>query len=204
MALVAVLDANVLWPQYLRDVLIRAAGFDLYRAVWTEQILEEVRRSVIRRGHVPPEQIERALRFMQENCAQFMVDGYEDLIPAMTNDPKDRHVLAAAVHARADTIVTSNTKDFPPQSREKYGIELHTPDEFLLELWITSPGGVARMMVNWAAGLNMPPYSARDLVGERVSNQAPKFAEAVLATDELEAAQESDKDGVPLPSYRLL
>jgi predicted nucleic acid-binding protein len=204
MALVAVLDANVLWPQYLRDVLIRAAGFDLYRAVWTERILDEVRRSVVRRGRVPPEQIERTLQFMRERCAQFMVDGYEDLIPVMTNHDKDRHVLAAAVYAGADTIVTNNLKDFPPQSREQYGIELHTPDDFLLELWITSPGDMARMLVNWAAGLTRPPYSARDLVEEQLSKQAPHFASVVLATDELEAAQESERDGVPLPAYRLL
>jgi hypothetical protein len=44
-------------------------------------------------------------------CAGFFpeaeVDGYQDLVDQMTNHPKDRHVLAAAVAARADFIVSS-------------------------------------------------------------------------------------------------
>lgn len=47
MARVAVLDANVLWPQYLRDCLLRASIADLYRAAWTDRIIEEMRRSLL-------------------------------------------------------------------------------------------------------------------------------------------------------------
>lgn len=42
MARIAVLDANVLWPQYLRDTLLRAAAFDMYRGAWTDRILNEI------------------------------------------------------------------------------------------------------------------------------------------------------------------
>ncbi len=59
------------------------------------------------------------------------VDGYEPLIPAMTNDPDDRHVLAA-VHAGAHAIATENVKHFPAESLSPHGIELMTADDFLV------------------------------------------------------------------------
>ena len=60
------------------------------------------------------------------------VENYEGLIDGMTNHPKDRHVLAAAVRCEAQVIVTFNVKDFGPQSLRPPGFEVLTPDEFLL------------------------------------------------------------------------
>lgn len=204
MGRVAVLDANVLWPQYLRDALIRAAVADLYRAAWTEHIIGEMRASLIREERVRPEQIDRTVRFMREKCGQFMIEGYEDLIPVMANDTKDRHVLAAAVRAGADTIVTNNRKDFPPQSREQYDIDLHSPDEFLLDLWITDSKRMARMLVMMAEGLTKPPRTVQELVGDVLRRHAPTFAEHALGSGDLELAEQAKREGVPLPHYRLL
>ena len=204
MARIAILDANALWPQYLRDALIRAAIFDLYRAAWTERIIEEMRSSLLAKDRVSPEQIDRTVHFMRTRCAHFMIDGYEDLIPAMTNQVKDRHVLAAAVRAGADTIVTYNRKDFPPSSREKYGIDLHTPDQFLAELWATDSSRMARMLVNMAAGLRTPPLTVHQLIGQRLAGHVPSFAKTALASGDLELAEQAAKDGIPLPDYRLI
>jgi predicted nucleic acid-binding protein len=44
-----------------------------------------------------------------------MVEVPEGLAKVMTNHPGDRHVLAAAVTAKADIIVTSNLKHFKPK-----------------------------------------------------------------------------------------
>src|SRR5947209_5547480 len=126
MALIALLDANVLWPQALRDTLIRAAIWDLYRPAWTLQILDEMSRSLVRAGRVERTRIDRTVQLMRENCPHFLVEGYEGLIPEMRNNEKDRHVLAAAVRVQANTIVTSNTRHFPSAARDPYGIELHT------------------------------------------------------------------------------
>jgi predicted nucleic acid-binding protein len=203
MARIALLDANVLWPQYLRDALIRAAVFDLYQAAWTDQIIEEMCNSLVRKGRVPPAQIDRTVGFMRGACPQFMVTGYEDLIPAMTNDVKDRHVLAAAVCAGADTIVTINRKHFPPRSRAPYGIDLHSPDQFPLELWDTSEQRMAQMLVDMAAGLARPPLTVQELVGV-LGKHAPRFARRALASGELEAAVEDAEAGIPPSPYRPL
>jgi hypothetical protein len=58
---------------------------------------------------------------------------YEPLIEAMTNHPKDRHVLAAAVRCEAQAIVTSNVKDFGPHTVKPHGLDVLTPDEFLVK-----------------------------------------------------------------------
>ncbi|MGY4844783.1 hypothetical protein ACW9PK_08500 [Kocuria sp. MNB10] len=62
-----------------------------------------------------------------------LVENYESLVPAMTNDPKDRHVLAAAVRSRAELIVTSNQKDFPATALKPYDVAVRSPDDFLLD-----------------------------------------------------------------------
>ncbi|WP_216594092.1 PIN domain-containing protein [Kocuria marina] len=62
-----------------------------------------------------------------------MVENYESLVPAMTNDPKDRHVLAAAVRSRAELIVTSNQKDFPATALKPYDVAVRSPDDLLLD-----------------------------------------------------------------------
>jgi len=80
MALIALLDANVLWPQALRDTLIRAAIWELYRPAWTLQILEEMSRSLVREGRVEKERIDRTVRLMRENCPHFLVEDYEGLV----------------------------------------------------------------------------------------------------------------------------
>lgn len=95
----AVLDACVLFPAALRDTLLRAADAGLYRPQWSHAILEEVRRNLIAAGRLDATRAQRLLAAMRREFPEAEVRGYEALVPAMTNDPKDRHVLAAAVSA---------------------------------------------------------------------------------------------------------
>jgi predicted nucleic acid-binding protein len=203
MALIAILDANVLWPQSLRDTLIRLAIHDLYRAAWTSKILDEMGNSLLREHRKTPEQVQRTRALMTENCPHMLVEGYEGLIPAMTNDPKDRHVLAAAVRINADGIVTFNVKDFPGYALEPYGIELHTPDDFLSGFWISDAKLVARILIEQAEGLKRPPLTVFDLV-TGLGKYAPEFSQKVLESDDLECALQHPHREVPPPSYRTL
>ena len=84
------------------------------------------------------------------------VTGYESMIGGMTNDPKDRHVLAAAVRADAEAIVTFNLKDFPEAALEPYGITPIHPDDFLLDQLDLYPGGFPKTnSVNFDPGGSM-------------------------------------------------
>jgi len=68
-----------------------------------------------------------------------MVGDYAHLVDQMTNDPKDRHVLAAAIRAGADLIVTFNLKDFPEDSLYSWNIEAVHPQDYLLTLYSMVP-----------------------------------------------------------------
>ncbi|MCA1717453.1 MAG: PIN domain-containing protein, partial [Actinobacteria bacterium] len=123
MAFVALLDANVLYPAYLRDALLRLAEAEIYQVRWSRQILDEMARNVLENNpDLPEEKIESLVRTMERAFPEAMVTEHEPLIPSMTNDPKDRHVMAAAVRGRADVIVTSNVRDFPPEACEPYDV----------------------------------------------------------------------------------
>lgn len=122
-----------------------------------------------------------------------MVSGYEDLISAMTNDPGDRHVLAAAVRRHAGTIVTNDRTGFAAHARQPYGIDVHTPDEFLLGLWDLSPPRMLQALADQAARLNRPAMTVRDLV-ERLMAVVPAFADVVLDSDIFRVAKRQGRD----------
>ncbi|MFI7574149.1 PIN domain-containing protein [Micromonospora sp. NPDC049497] len=146
--IVAVLDACVLVPSVLADTLLRCAEQDLYRPLWTRAILDEVRRNL------PPSALgakaERRVEVMRDYFPEAMVSGYEHLIAEMTNDPKDRHVLAAAVAADAEVIVTANLRDFPDHALAPYAIEVLHPDDFLCMLLEDDPERIADIVVQQA------------------------------------------------------
>lgn len=140
MAFAAVLDTCVLYPAHLRDTLLRLAERGLYRALWSADILEELHRNLAEVAE--PEAIDRLIYQMSRAFPDAEVVGYRPLIDRLTCEPKDRHVLAAAVRANVGAIVTSNTADFPDHSVEAYVIEVLHPDTFLLDLLDLAPGAV--------------------------------------------------------------
>lgn len=93
---VAVLDACVLFPEWLRDLFLRLAEAGLIRVAWTDEILEEMRRNLGKVRNLAPEKTAKLVAAMRRAFPDADVDDYADHISSMTNHPKDRHVLAAA------------------------------------------------------------------------------------------------------------
>lgn len=52
----------------------------------------------------------------------------------MPNDPKDRHVLAAAVAVGATVVITTNVRDFAVDDASGFHVAPQTPDDFLTSL----------------------------------------------------------------------
>lgn len=177
MPFAAVLDASVLYPLPLRDTLLRIAETELYDAYWSDRILDEVVRNLVADGRASEEQARRLTDAMSVafEGATVPQDAVDQLEPAMTNDEKDRHVLAAAVVGRAQAVITLNLKDFPTEACEPFAIEPMHPDAFLLDLYSLDPGEVYKAVERQAAALRRPPMSIDDLL-ERLAVTVPEFA----------------------------
>jgi predicted nucleic acid-binding protein len=117
---------------------------DLFRAKWSSMIHDEWIRSLLKnRPDLSADNLKRTRELMDANVRDCIVENFEDLIPALQlPDPKDRHILAAAIRGRADVIVTYNLKDFPETDLRKYGIAPQHPDEFLAHILDLAPGTV--------------------------------------------------------------
>jgi predicted nucleic acid-binding protein len=162
----AVYDANVLYPAPLRDLLIRLAQTGLVQAKWSETIHDEWIRSVLKDNpQLSPERLARTRTLMNEAVRDCLVSGHEDLIDSLSlPDPDDRHVLAAAIRASAQVIVTFNLKDFPGETLARFDIEAQHPDDFLVSLFDLAPGLVCAAVKRQREGLRNPPRSAEELL----------------------------------------
>jgi predicted nucleic acid-binding protein len=162
----AVYDANVLYPAPLRDLLIRLAQAGLVRGRWTETIHEEWLRNVLKdKPQLSPERLTRTRTLMNEAVRDCLVTGYEELIDSLTlPDPDDRHVLAAAIHAGAEVIVTYNLSDFPTEALARFDIEAQHPDDFLVGLLDLAPGAVCAAVKQQRESLRNPPKTAEELL----------------------------------------
>ncbi len=162
----AVYDANVLYPAPLRDLLIRLAQAGLVRAKWSETIHDEWMRSVLNENpQLSPERLARTRTLMNEAVRDCLLSGHDDLLDSLSlPDPDDRHVLAAAIRANAEVIVTFNLKDFPPETLDRYDIEAMHPDDFLVSLIEFAPGLVCAAVKRQRESLRNPPKTAEELM----------------------------------------
>jgi predicted nucleic acid-binding protein len=153
-----------------------------YEARWTDQILQEVSRSIKRRRpEAVHDKVDRMIARLSEAFEEARISGYEDLIPAMQNHPKDRHVLAAAVADNVDMIVTHNVRDFPKAACDKYEIEVLSPDDFLLCQWsLGHPSAFCMLLEELVDSYSKPAYTLSSVAAERWSKTVPAFSRTVL------------------------
>lgn len=131
-----VFDACVLYPAALRDFLMTLATAGLFRAKWTDDIHDEWISALLeRRPEIERDRLGLVRQKMDEAVPDALIERerYEVLIPSLSlPDENDRHVLAAAIVAGAEMIVTFNLSDFPPAALAKHAIEAVHPDDFVL------------------------------------------------------------------------
>ncbi len=165
-SLIALFDACVLYPAPLRDLLMNLALTDLFRARWTEDIHEEWIRNLLQnRPDLKRRKLEQTRDLMNRNVRDCLVTGYRSLIPTLTlPDPNDKHILAAAIVAHADVVVTFNRGDFPAAVLEAYGIEAQHPDDFIGRLLNLSPAAVLLAVQRQRQSLRNPPKTAEELL----------------------------------------
>lgn len=177
---VAVLDACTLVPIRLATTLLWLAESGLFQPLWSDPILDEVNRTLPKVG-LSPEDASRRIRMMREAFgAEALVEEFDDLIDQMACDPKDRHVLAAAVRGGANTLVTFNLKDFPDEAAATHGIEILHPDTFLVGLLGGHAETVVSTLERETAVFQNPPQTVTDFLASLTAT-VPMFAN--LAAD---------------------
>ena len=91
---------------------------------------------------------------MTEVFPESLVDGFEGTIPEMTNDPKDKHVVAAAVKCGARMIISDNQRHFLTASLRPHQLECVTADRFLADQYNLSTEAFCRVLREQAADIN--------------------------------------------------
>jgi predicted nucleic acid-binding protein len=177
--IVAVLDACILYSALARDLFLRLAKAKAYAPKWSEEIHKEWMDALTENRPEIAERIKNTRRLMGFHFKAAMVKDYENLIEDIKlTDLKDRHVVAVAIKAKAQFIVTDNTRHFPDSVLNPYGITALKPDRFAVHLFKSCPEQVKLGVQNMRLGLSNPPrnqqehldtlaeYGYKGLVGE--------------------------------------
>lgn len=160
------LDACVLFPTVLREILIGCAGAGLFEPIWSERILEEWARAARKLGADGEMQARGEVAVLKAQWPKAEVrvrDG--DMARLWLPDENDIHVLAAAIAGSADAILTFNAKDFPKGLLLEEGVARLAPDAFVLSLWDADPKRVEHVVARVHA-------TAVKMLGEEIALRA--------------------------------
>lgn len=173
----AVLDACVLYPAPLRDLLLSLAAEEIFRARWSDCIHDEWMRNLLaNRPDLTREKLDRTVGLMNAAVEDATISGFSYLIPSLVlPDENDRHVLAAAIVGHADAIITFNLKDFPERIVAQYGLEVLHPDDFLVAQYELAQIRVLTLVKAMRKRLKNPPRTAAQLIETLESLGLPRF-----------------------------
>ena len=174
-----VLDSCVLYPYALRDLLLEAAHAHLYRVHWSAKILEDTLRNLLEKEAIPRKRADELRLRMEATFPEAMVDPPAWLAQEVACHEGDRHVVAAALGAKAESIVTLNTRHFPAAALAPLAIEAITPDQFLINLWDLQPQVLIACLQVIASRQREPSRRTMDFVLESLNRQAEGFVHRV-------------------------
>jgi predicted nucleic acid-binding protein len=164
----AILDANVMFPVNVFDILAQFSIEGLFTAKWSQDIDDEWTRNLLaNRADLTQEQVLKRRNRQRIALPDWEVEKekYQSLIKAINlPDINDRHVLAAAIAGHADSIVTFNIKDFPNQILDQYDIEAIHPDDFICHQLDLIPYQALTAIKHIRLRLKNPPYTAQQLL----------------------------------------
>lgn len=177
-----VLDACVLYPTVLREVLLAVARTGLFTPLWSDRLLEEWARATVKLGPPAEAQARGEIALLRAAFPKAAIPARPDIeARLLLPDPNDTHVLATAIAAHADGIVTFNAADFPRHILAEEGIARRDPDGLLWELWSHHPETVSAALETVRAEaerLSGQPQPIRSLL-KRAG--LPRLAKAIAA-----------------------
>lgn len=162
------IDACVLYPTVMREVVLGVAAKGLFDPRWSPRILEEwacAARKIGPQGETIARGEIAAITARFPRAQVQIPQGVEARL--WLPDPNDVHVLAAAVGCSADAIMTVNAKDFPRNELADEGLQRVDPDGFLVDLAIQHPEAVQSVgeaVLTEARRLSGEPWEMRKLM----------------------------------------
>jgi predicted nucleic acid-binding protein len=164
--LTVVLDACVLYPAPVRDILLSLAAEGLFKPKWTNHIQDEwLRNLLIKRTDLFEKDLKATIQAMNNAFPDANVENFETLIPNLNlPDKDDRHVLACAIRCNAAIITTFNLKDFPNSELNLYDIEVQNPDELICNLFDLDEGIACKAFDKMVNRLKNPPITKKQAV----------------------------------------
>lgn len=162
-----VLDACVLFPTVMREMLLGTAGLGVYVPLWSARILEEWARAARRLGEGAEDIARGEIALMRSDFRASEVAADDGLTETLyLPDENDRHVLATALTGDAELLLTKNLRDFPGRVLAKHGVLPLDPDRFLFDLHQEDADlvGVARRVQERAEAASGRPQPVRALL----------------------------------------
>ena len=137
-------DTNVFYPVRLADLVLSCVGDGLFDLCVSDPLLDEIERVLVNDEGLSAEKSAAFRAALLASASTNVTAGDCKVVRDQLDgpDPDDLWHLAAALHARADHILTSNTSDFEhakvPES--VFRISITKPDDFFTQLIIDGLG----------------------------------------------------------------
>ena len=139
---VTLADANVLFSRTLRDYFVYAAKLGAIDIHWSAGILDETARNLVEQigfsSHDAALLVDRLSAYIPTALIK-VTKRDEKRVADVHMNAGDRHVLAAALTAKANMLLTQNTRHFPRQWMAEHGIELIDAGTLLTRLAAEQP-----------------------------------------------------------------
>jgi predicted nucleic acid-binding protein len=159
-------DTSVLFPFSVMDVLLALTENSLHEVLWTDELLDEWERVIVREHARTPDNAAAVTGAIREWFADSRIDPatYRGTIDSMPGvDPDDHVHSAAAVAAGVDALLTWDQRGFPAEELAALGIRVIDPDTYLCELFADWPDDIAEAVIDLAASKTRPPMTPGDI-----------------------------------------
>lgn len=174
---VVLCDANVLYGQWLRDLVMHLGIVGLLQPRWSERIEEEwITNLLEHRPDLDPARVRRTADLMNQAIPQAKIPTNSSELNLSLPDPDDVHVVQAALSAKADYLMTFNLADFPPSICQALGFQVVHPDIFLVQLLEEYPEALLQTLWQMQRQKVRPPVSWEDLTQALKRADLPRFS----------------------------
>ena len=178
------IDTSELFPFTIMDVLLSLSEDLLFTWVWTDEVLDEWERVIVREGQRTPESAASVSAAVRRHFRRHRIDPalYRERITAdLSPDPDDRVHAAAAIHGDVDVLLTRNMRHLRTEPVLAAGVRVITSDDFLVDLLRHRRQGVIESFMRAAAAKRNPLTTADELAARIEAAGVPRFVKHLRA-----------------------